>query len=516
MRGISLVLGAVFLAGLSVSIVRAAADTIPPSPPATLTATAVPPSQIALSWSASSDNVGVTGYYLYRNGTFYASVTGTTYTDISLGPGVYVYTVAAFDAAGNLSAQSPQASAALASDTTPPSVPTGITAVPASASTASSSATSTQVQVSWNASTDNTAVAGYNVYRNGLLLTSAIVLTATTYTDTVSPGTYDYAVAAYDRGHNVSDQSKAVRITIALDNAPPTAPANLSVVIDRALPLAMDLAWQPSADDVGVAGYSIYRNGVRVGDTSSTPASYVDKNIAPGTYLYTIAAYDAARNVSNRANGVSAVVSADIAAPSVPSNLSAARVSSGVRLSWLPSSDDVAVLGYYVYRDGAKIANVSLSPYVDSGVSLAATSTYSYTVAAYDPTLNISRESAPAIVVPSKLAPDVGAVSAPASSVPAAQAPAAAPAPIAVGKTVFTAPLYFGLRNDQVKMLQAVFSGQGYFDPANATGFFGRLTEQAVKKFQCDRNIVCSGTAASTGWGFVGVRTRAALNALAR
>ncbi|MDX6343577.1 MAG: hypothetical protein QOH87_3715 [Trebonia sp.] len=80
-------------------------DTTAPSVPTGLRATAGN-SQVALSWTASTDNVGVTGYRVYRNGALVASPSGTSYTDTGLTDGTaYSYTVAAVDAATNTSAQ---------------------------------------------------------------------------------------------------------------------------------------------------------------------------------------------------------------------------------------------------------------------------------------------------------------------------------------------------------------------------------------------------------------------------
>lgn len=61
--------------------------------------------------------------------------------------------------------------------------------------------------------------------------------------------------------------------------------------------------------------------------------------------------------------------------------------------------------------------------------------------------------------------------------------------------------------------LQTFLIQKGYLAPANTTGFYGPLTMQAVQKYQCAQNIVCSGTEASTGYGVVGMKTRAKLNA---
>jgi hypothetical protein len=84
----------------------------PPTTPTGLVATAISSSQITLSWTASSSSAGVTGYNIYRNGTKINTSTTTTYPDSGLTAlTLYSYTVAAFDAAGNLSAQSSPASA---------------------------------------------------------------------------------------------------------------------------------------------------------------------------------------------------------------------------------------------------------------------------------------------------------------------------------------------------------------------------------------------------------------------
>ena len=81
-----------------------AADTTPPSPPSNLQPTTVTATTATFSWTASTDNIGVTGYNVYRNGSLIGSTAQTSYTDTGLSPTTsYAYTVAAFDAANNLS-----------------------------------------------------------------------------------------------------------------------------------------------------------------------------------------------------------------------------------------------------------------------------------------------------------------------------------------------------------------------------------------------------------------------------
>ena len=93
--------------------------------------------------------------------------------------------------------------------------------------------------------------------------------------------------------------------------------------------------------------------------------------------------------------------------------------------------------------------------------------------------------------------------------------PVPTPSSISPGGTpAFTVSLYYGLRTAGVKTLQLFFVKQGYLSASSATGFFGALTQKAVQKFQCDEDIVCAGDPGATGWGFVGAKTRKALNAL--
>src|SRR5204863_222196 len=189
--------------------------------PTGLTASAVSSSQINLSWTASSDNVGVSGYRVYRNGTQIATTGATSFANTGLSPSTtYSYTVAAYDAAGNLSAQSSPASATTPAppDTTPPTVPTGLTA---------SAVSSSQINLSWTASSDNVGVSGYRVYRNG---TQIATTGATSFANTgLSPSTtYSYTVAAYDAAGNLSAQSSPASATTPAppDTTPPAVTIN--------------------------------------------------------------------------------------------------------------------------------------------------------------------------------------------------------------------------------------------------------------------------------------------------
>ena len=80
------------------------------------------------------------------------------------------------------------------------------------------------------------------------------------------------------------------------------------------------------------------------------------------------------------------------------------------------------------------------------------------------------------------------------------------PAPSAAA--TFTRSLYLGVRGDDVTLLQQKLQALGFFPAAQApTGFFGNLTVEAVRQFQCAKGIVCEGDFASTGYGVAGPKT---------
>jgi chitodextrinase len=188
-------------------------DTTLPTVPTGLTAIAVSSTQINLSWTASTDNVGVTGYRIYRDGSQITTTAGTSYQDTGRSPSTtYTYRVAAYDAAGNASGQSTQASAttSAAPDTQSPTAPKSLKATVIS---------STQINLSWSASTDDLGVAGYKIYLNNIQIGTTA---NTSYQSTgLNPNTsYSYRVAAYDAAGNTS--AKSLGVTARTQPSPST------------------------------------------------------------------------------------------------------------------------------------------------------------------------------------------------------------------------------------------------------------------------------------------------------
>ncbi|RYD66174.1 MAG: hypothetical protein EOP83_05695, partial [Verrucomicrobiaceae bacterium] len=336
-------------------------DTIAPSQPLDLTAD--PDLQsVALTWNPASDNVGVTGYRIYRGSGMdpIATVTGTTYNDTGLDPETsYFYRVAAVDNAGNLSDES-QLTVSTDADSAPPSVPGSLAADPDVIS----------VTLSWDASDDNVAVTGYRIRRGTQVLGT---VPGTLYTDTgLDPVTsYLYRVAAVDAAGNLSDEG-----SLAAD------PDLTSVA----------LSWAASTDDVGVTGYRIYRGSGDDPIATVTGTTYNETGLDPETsYLYRVAAVDGAGNVSAESQ-LMVSTDPDDEAPSLPGSLAADPDVTTVDLTWTASTDNVALDGYRIERGDTVLATVQGLSFRDSGLSDA--TAYIYKVIAID----ISGNETPATI----------------------------------------------------------------------------------------------------------------------
>jgi fibronectin type 3 domain-containing protein len=301
-----------------VAFKMATGDTTSPTAPASLTATASG-TEIDLSWTASTDNVGVTGYQIQRcqgtGCTTFAQIgssTVTTYSDTGLATTTaYRYRVLATDAAGNASGYSNIASAT--TSVSGPTVPAGLTA---------SAVSSSEIDLSWTASTDGLGVTGYDVERcAGSGCTDFAQIdqpTGLTYVDSglVASTTYSYRVRAIDTAGNLGGYSSVVSATTPAtggggsDTQPPTAPTSLAA--SSASGTAITLSWGASTDNVGVTGYlieSCLGSGCvafsQVTNVSESPYTVV--GLTPSTtYTFRIRASDAAGNLSAYSNTASA------------------------------------------------------------------------------------------------------------------------------------------------------------------------------------------------------------------
>ena len=171
------------------------ADTEAPTSPGSLAASGAQ-NQITLSWTASTDNVGVTGYSRYQNGVLGSSAAGTSYTFTGLACATtYTLGVDSYDAAGNRSTRASLTAATSAcpvSDTTAPSVPQGMQVT---------SSSQVAISIAWNASTDNVGVSGYRLYRNDSLIGTTASLSYP-FSGLTCGTTYALGVEAFDAAGN--------------------------------------------------------------------------------------------------------------------------------------------------------------------------------------------------------------------------------------------------------------------------------------------------------------------------
>ncbi len=298
----------------------------------------------------------------------------------------------------------------------------------------------TDVKLDWSAATDDVAVFGYRVYRDGNELKNVGPGT-TTFTDHGIVGTHTYTVDANDAASpgiggnaqgspwgNRSAQSNAVTVSAA-DITPPTDPTNLTGTLG-ADGASVDLAWTKSTDNVAVDSYGIYRRvagdptWVRIASAPGTDTTYTDRDpaLSPGaTYEYTVDAADAANNRSAKATSATVILGTDTVAPSTPTGLSAGTPDvhvRTVRVAWTASTDNVAVTGYGVYRRQidpsaatqpafTKIADASgtATSYTDAALPAG---TYEYTVDAADSAGNRSAQPNAAQAVTANDPPQIG------------------------------------------------------------------------------------------------------------
>lgn len=293
-------------APVNLTVNNVIADTTPPTSPSSLTASNITTSTITISRLAATDNTGVAGYEIYRNGINIGTSTTTSFNDSGLASKTaYSYTVLAYDAANNKSAQSAGLTVATLAppDTQAPSVLEGVSATPESA---------TSVKLTWPAATDNVGVTGYYIQRGGV--TVALVTNGLNYTDSdLLPTTdYSYVVRARDAAGNVAAASNTATVTTPAlpDTTAPSTPGNLNATTVRTT--QVNLAWVASTDNVGVMGYNIFRNGTKVGTSSGT--SYGDTGLdANTTYTYSVSAFDAAGNTSSQTNNMTVRTAVEIA-----------------------------------------------------------------------------------------------------------------------------------------------------------------------------------------------------------
>lgn len=424
--------------------VSAATDSQAPSAPALVSAVASSATRVDLVWTASTDNIGVTGYQILRSGSVLTAVSGNTltYADVNASPGTtYTYSVRAYDAAGNYSNLSNTAAVI-----TPPVVFS--TNCPAPATNAFTGCyypnrdltggpvlvrTESQVNFDWgNGSPDRSLSAGnFSVRWQGNFNFDSATYTFTAITSdgmrvyidgnivldrwrdqppymyymrpTLTQGSHLITVEYYEH------TGGATASLAWQSNSPVVQPPVISSF--TATPATIG-AGQPATLAWSVSGATTVTIDNGVGNVSNTTS----KSVSPAqTTTYWLTATNAAGTVTAR---TTVVVSTgfDTEAPTAPVIVAASARSAGaVDLGWLASTDNIGVTGYQVIRDGAMVASLpgNVLSYSDTGVN--GNTGYMYAVRAFDAAGNYSNASNAVRVTTPAAAPTSGTCPAPAT-----------------------------------------------------------------------------------------------------
>lgn len=402
-------------------------DTVPPSDPTNLTSPTQTSSSVDLTWSASTDNIGVVGYEIYKNSVFAGTSSSTAYTLTGLTPSTaYSVSVKAKDAAGNLSNASTtlQVTTLAALDTQAPSVPSNLT---------SSNLTYNGVTISWTASTDNVGVDAYEVSMNNTVMTST--LTGVTYNATgLSASTpYAFKVRAKDVAGNWSGYSTVLNVTtpVAPDTQAPVASITTpspSASLSGTTPITVS-----ASDNVALDHVDFYRTtNTQIGSVVATGVSgnftyqWNTSSVSNNTYGLYAKVYDTSGNVTTTSTVSIAVNNVvipppDTTAPTVSVNSPTANQTvSGTIAVNATATDNTGVTKVEFYRGTTLIdTDTTANPYeVPLDTTSLSNGTYTITAKAFDAAGNIGTSSVVTItvnnIVPDTTAPAVS-ISSPAS-----------------------------------------------------------------------------------------------------
>ncbi|WP_395054286.1 reprolysin-like metallopeptidase [Flavobacterium sp.] len=183
------------------------------------------------------------------------------------------------------------------------------TIAPIAPTLVASGTTQTATSLSWSGATDNVAVTGYDVFKDGVLLGST-ASTIYSVSGLTASTTYSFTVKAKDAAGNVSVVSNAVSVSTLAPVADTTAPTAAALSASGTTSTTTNLSWTGATDNVAVTGYDVYRGSTLLGSTTTATTYAVTGLTASTAYTFYVQAKDAAGNISVASNIVSVTTAA--------------------------------------------------------------------------------------------------------------------------------------------------------------------------------------------------------------
>ncbi len=267
------------------------------------------------------------------------------------------------------------------------------TVAPTAPTLSAAGTTETTTNLSWSGATDNVAVTGYDVYRNGALIGSTTTATTFSVTGLTASTVYSFTVKSKDAAGNVSLVSNTVSVTTLTPAPDTTAPNAPTLSASGTTQTTTNLSWTGATDNVAVTGYDIFRNGALIGSTTTATTFAVTGLTASTVYSFTVKSKDAAGNVSLDSNSVTVTtLTPDTTAPTAPTLSASGTTQTTTNLSWTGATDNVAVTGYDVLRNGTLIGSTTTAT-TFAVTGLTASTAYTFNVRAKDAAGNVSLNS---------------------------------------------------------------------------------------------------------------------------
>ncbi|WP_298221419.1 reprolysin-like metallopeptidase [Flavobacterium sp.] len=177
------------------------------------------------------------------------------------------------------------------------------TVAPTAPTLAASGTTQTNTVLSWSGATDNVAVTGYDIYKDGVLL-NTVASSPYTVSGLVASTTYVFTVKAKDAAGNASVASNGVSVTTSAPVVDTTAPTAATLSASGTTSSTTNLSWSGATDNIGVTAYDVYQNGAFKATVAATTYAVTGLS-ASTTYTFYVIAKDAAGNASPASNTVS-------------------------------------------------------------------------------------------------------------------------------------------------------------------------------------------------------------------